>query len=40
MVLDAWTACGRFCPELNKSSPEAEEVGEWKKCQCMTFMTI
>lgn len=25
MVLDAQTTCGKFCPEGNKSSPEAEE---------------
>lgn len=40
MLLDASTTCGRFCPERNKSTPEAEEVGDWRKCQCVIFMTI
>lgn len=28
MVLDAQTTHGKFCLERNKSSPEAEEVGQ------------
>lgn len=28
MVLDAQTTYGKFCPGRNKSSPEAEEIGQ------------